>query len=97
MGLQVQKRPDNIAPGKWGANVVLYRPVKKTKLDTKSGEEVEDKFLVMRQFTVFSADQVDGPGVDKYRAKPVNQMVCCQAVIFCPLAGSNGVPLLSTP
>ena len=26
-----------------------------------------------------------------------NQMVCCQGVIFDPLAGSNGVRLLSTP
>jgi antirestriction protein ArdC len=79
LGLQVQKRPADIAPGKWGANVVLYRPVKKAKTDPKSGEEVEDTFLVMRQFTVFSADQVDGPGVEKYRAKSM-----AESSLFAP-------------
>ena len=30
-------------------------------------------------------------------ARMPNQMVCCQGVIFDPLAGPNGVRLLSTP
>ena len=67
LGLQVKKHPDNIKPGSWGATVALYRPVKKAKIDKTTGKEVEDSFLVMRQFTVFNADQVPGPGVEKYQ------------------------------
>lgn len=71
VGLQVQKRPDHVKAGQWGATVVLYRPVKKAKIDKETGEEIDDRFLVARQFTVFNADQVDGPGVEKYQHRPV--------------------------
>jgi antirestriction protein ArdC len=71
LGLQVQKRPDHVRPGQWGATVVLYRPVKKAKTDEATGQKVEDQFLVARQFTVFNADQVAGPGVEKYQHRPI--------------------------
>jgi antirestriction protein ArdC len=71
LGLQVQKRPDHVKPGQWGATVVLYRPIKKTKIDKETGEETDDRFLVARQFNVFAADQVAGPGVEKYQHHPV--------------------------
>lgn len=70
-GFQVQKRPDDVKPGRWGCTVVLYRPVKKTKTDKDTWEASDDRFLVARQFTVFNADQVFGPGVEKYRPQPV--------------------------
>jgi antirestriction protein ArdC len=71
LGLQVQKRPDHVKPGSWGATVVLYRPVKKSKIDKDTGEEIDDRFLVARQFTVFNADQVAGDGVEKFQHQPV--------------------------
>lgn len=67
LGLHVQKRPAHVKPGQWGCTVVLYRPVKKTKTDPTTGEEVESTFSLMRQFSVFNADQVCGPGVEKYQ------------------------------
>ncbi len=71
LGLQVKKRPDHVKPGQCGCTVLLYRPVKKTKIDKDSGEEIDDRFLVARQFSVFAADQVFGPGVEKYQHHPV--------------------------
>lgn len=71
LGLQVKKRPDHVKAGSWGATVVLYRPVKKTKIDKDTGEELDDRFLVARQFTVFNADQVSGPGIEKFQHHPV--------------------------
>lgn len=57
---QVMRRPDHVEPGSWGSKIVFYRPVSKTVVDKASGEEREDQFYVMRQWTVFSADQVEG-------------------------------------
>ena len=73
LGLQVTKRPDDIKAGAWGCNVVLYRPVKKTKIDRATGEESLDSFMVARQFYVFNADQVSGLGVEKYQKQPTAQ------------------------
>jgi antirestriction protein ArdC len=51
--------------------VVLYRPVKKTKIDKDTGTEIDDRFLVARQFSVFNADLVFGDGVEKFQHHPV--------------------------
>lgn len=64
---QVMKRPDHVEPGGWGAKIVFYRPVTKTIVDKASGEEREDRFFVMRTYTVFSADQVEG--AEAFRVK----------------------------
>lgn len=60
MGLSVMKRPEHVEPGDWGTRIVFYRPITKTKVDPSSGDEKEDKFFLMRSYTVFSADQVEG-------------------------------------
>ncbi len=60
LGGRVKKRPADVSPGRWGAQIVFCKPVtKKTTDDT--GEEAEDKFWVLRTYTVFNLDQVDGP------------------------------------
>ncbi len=58
IGAQVQKRPTNVEPGQWGTNIVFYKQVKKTKIE--NGEEKTDSFPVLRSFTVFNVDQVEG-------------------------------------
>lgn len=60
LGCCVQKRPDNVEAGQWGTNIVFFRPVEKKTIDAKTGDEKDSKFLVMRRFTVFNADQVEG-------------------------------------
>ncbi len=58
IGAQVQKRPANVEPGHWGTNIVFYRLIKKTKIE--NGEEKTESFPVLRTFTVFNVDQVEG-------------------------------------
>lgn len=58
LGGQVKRRPDGVESGAWSATAVLYKPVTKTR--TEAGEEVEDKFFLLRTFRLFNADQVEG-------------------------------------
>jgi antirestriction protein ArdC len=66
LGCQVKKRPADVGPGSWGTKVILWKPVKTTKKNTK-GEEEQTTFPLMREYTVFCADQVEGDAVEKYR------------------------------
>ena len=59
MGMAVKKRPDDVEPGSWGATAVLYKPITKTRTDD-DGELVEDRFFLLRTFTLFNADAVLG-------------------------------------
>lgn len=60
LGGQVKKRPADIEPGHWGTTIVFWSPIKKTKID-EAGEEYEDRFFMMKSYTVFCVDQVEGP------------------------------------
>jgi antirestriction protein ArdC len=54
IGGQVQKRPDGVEPGEWGCNIIFFKPV-------QSEEDEETKTIfVMKTYTVFCIDQVDG-------------------------------------
>lgn len=66
LGGTVRKRPDHVPPGRWGTQIVFCKPVTK-KSTTDAGEETEDRFWVLRTYTVFNLDQVDGP-FDRLRA-----------------------------
>lgn len=61
LGATVCKRPDHIKPGEWGAGIIYYSPIKKTKEDPTTGEEVEIEFAMLKQYTVFNAEQVELP------------------------------------
>ena len=67
LGATVSKRPSDVAKGEWGCKIVFYRPISKTTIDPKTGEEDEDKFLVMRSWCVFNAEQVEGKAVEQFR------------------------------
>ena len=70
IGCQVQRRPDGIPQGQWGAKIVFCKPV--TKVQKKDeGDEEKGKFFVLKEYTVFNLDQVEGPGLDKFRVEPV--------------------------
>ena len=66
LGAQVQKRPADVKPGQWGTSVIFYRQIKKTKVE--NGEEKTDTFPILKTYTVFNIDQVDGATVDHLRA-----------------------------
>lgn len=67
MGGQVMARPAGVPSGKWGAQIILFKPITKTKTD-RNGEEIEDKFCMMKTFTVFNIEQVEGDHLDYLRA-----------------------------
>jgi len=73
MGCSVKKRPANVPPGQWGCTIVFCKPVKKTIIDTDTGEEEESSFFCLRSYVVFSSDQVTGESVEKLKASPTLQ------------------------
>ena len=77
LGCTVKKRPDDVEPGHWGASVVLYRPFTKT-VENDNGQQEEQEFIMMRTFTVFSADQVEGRWPRRLQVKdePTTGNVC---------------------
>ena len=68
LGGQVRRRPDDIPPGGWGCRIVYCREITKAR-DTDAGER-EDGYKLLRSYTVFNLDQVDGDALDHLRYKP---------------------------
>lgn len=68
LGGQVRRRPDGIAPGQWGCRINYFREITKAR-DTGEGER-EDRYKLLRSYTVFNLDQVDGVALDRLRYKP---------------------------
>jgi antirestriction protein ArdC len=60
LGCRIQKRPEGIEEGHWGCQAVLYKPITKPVLNAETGEEEDERFFILRTFTLFCADQVDG-------------------------------------
>ena len=59
LGGKVMRRPDDVLPGEWGTKIVFCAPIKKKKVSA-NGDEVEDRFFMLKTYTVFNADQVEG-------------------------------------
>jgi antirestriction protein ArdC len=57
-GMSVRRRPHTVQDGEWGCRIVFYKPI--TKTVRRDGEEHEERFFMLRTYTVFNADQVDG-------------------------------------
>jgi antirestriction protein ArdC len=66
LGGQVMRRPGDVEKGKWGCQIVFWKPVKRTTTDD-TGEETAESFFLMKQYTVFSIDQVLGDHLDYLR------------------------------
>jgi antirestriction protein ArdC len=61
IGCTIRKRPQNVEQGHWGCRVVFWKPVTRTVVtDDQTGDEEDERFFVLKTFTVFSADQVEG-------------------------------------
>jgi antirestriction protein ArdC len=69
LGCHVMKRPDHIPAGQYGTRCILFKPITKSK-QNRDGEEEEEKFLLLREFVLFNAEQVTGPGIEAYLARP---------------------------
>jgi len=66
MGAQVKKRPANVREGEWGTKIVFYRRVEPDEVDAKG--EAKRYFFVLRSFTVFNVEQVEGDHLSMFRA-----------------------------
>jgi antirestriction protein ArdC len=72
LGGQVTRRPNDVPPGQWGTKVIFWSPVTKVrKKDDGTEEEIE--FPILREYTVFNADQVEGEAIDPYRVRLPNK------------------------
>ena len=58
--------------GEWGTKIVFFKPITKVKKDD-NGKDKKDQYLVLREYTVFNLDQVEGAGLDSYRVRPGSQ------------------------
>lgn len=63
----VRTRPSHVPSGKWGTTIVFWTPINKTGRD-EEGDEKTDRYFVMRSYTVFNIDQVEGGHLDHLRA-----------------------------
>jgi len=67
LGGKVMRRPADVPEGQWGTTIVFWTPVTKTEKDAE-GDEKTDRYFVMRSYTVFNVDQVEGGDLDHLRA-----------------------------
>ena len=61
LGGSVMKRPADVQSGEWGAGIIFYAPIKRTKEDPRTGEEIEVNFPMLKQYCVFNSEQVELP------------------------------------
>ncbi len=61
---QIKQAGASVKKGEKAVQVILFRPVSRERTN-EMGEQVEDKFLVMRTFSVFNVEQTTG--LDQFR------------------------------
>jgi antirestriction protein ArdC len=67
LGAKVMRRPESVPEGRWGTQIVFWSPITK-RVRAEDGDEQDDRFFVMRSYTVFCIDQVEGSHLDHLRA-----------------------------
>jgi antirestriction protein ArdC len=74
LGFRVKPRPADVQRGHFGTKVVFCKPitrtVNRTNVNGDATEGHEARFLVLREFCVFNAEQCEGEGIEKYLAQP---------------------------
>jgi|GEM_PF-640862 len=73
IGCQVKARPSGVQSGRWGCNLVFCKSVKKKSKGMDEDEEPKGEYLLLRNFTVFSLDQVEGEYADRLRTEVVSE------------------------
>lgn len=74
---QIQQNGSHVRKGQKGTRIVLWKPIRRQRID-EDGKEVSENFLVLREFTVFNAEQTAGPnqfqvGFTKPQIDPVER------------------------
>jgi len=65
----IKKRPPNVEPGQWGCGIVVYLPVEKEVKNPITGDKEDEKYWILRKFTLFNAEQVEGVCAEKYQPR----------------------------
>lgn len=73
LGCTVKRRPEGVDPGAWGCKIIVYKPLTKTVIDEATGDEDERDFRLMKTYSVFNAEQVEGEAVEKYLVGEVDE------------------------
>jgi antirestriction protein ArdC len=73
MGCRVNRRPDDVLPGQWGATIAVYIPITKQVDKPKDkpkdeDEEEEETFWILKKFVVFNANQVSGAAAEQFQS-----------------------------
>ena len=68
MGCFVNRRPDDVLPGQWGATIAVYLPVTKKTEEPKEDDDEEETYWILKKFTVFNANQVSGAGAEQFQS-----------------------------
>ena len=63
LGGNVKRRPDDVPPGKWGTTIVFWSRITKTKSD----DDEEESYFLLKCYTVFCIDQVEADHLDHLR------------------------------
>lgn len=84
LGATVRRRPDQVKPGEWGCGIIYYAPVKKTKDDPTTGEEIEVEFAILKSYCVFNAQQVELPDNLRHLAHVETETTNGEFVDFAP-------------
>lgn len=66
LGCTVKRRPEGVDGGAWGCKIVFYKPVTKSVPNDTNGDERERSFAVLRTWSVFNAEQIEGEAIEKY-------------------------------
>ena len=66
IAVHVKPRPSDVPPGQWGCQIIFFKPITKTEVNDE-GEEQEVAYPILRTYTVFGIDQVEGAHLDRYR------------------------------
>jgi antirestriction protein ArdC len=71
LGGKVMPRPSNVPSGKWGTQIVFWTPFTKS-VKNETGQDEEDRFFVMKSYTVFCIDQVEGDHLNHLRSGQID-------------------------
>lgn len=68
LGCSVNRRPEEVEAGQWGCPLAVYIPITKKAEEPDADDEDEDNtFWILKRFTVFNADQVNGKAAEKFQ------------------------------
>lgn len=89
IGGYIQPRPNHVPEGRWGTSIVFYAQIEKDRevtagetpaVPTEDGEK--DRFMLLRRYTVFNADQIAPPNVELVmKAQPKVQVELARKVL----------------